>query len=160
MHEILQECSLIMGDLFNQKNCEITFDLASEQDDVEVDRDEMIQAITNIMRNSLQAMDEVDAGTSQKGVLRIVSAKVGPELQVYFEDNGAGITLENQQKLFHGQFTTKTHENGTGLGLGISRRFIRSSGGDIEFVSSVPKTKTVFMIRLPIAQPKSKGVAA
>ena len=160
MHEILQECHLIMADLFNQKNCEIHPDFQSEQDLVEVDRDELIQAITNLMRNSLQAMDEAYENTDHKGVLRIVSAKVNNELQIYFEDNGVGIAPDHQQKLFQGQFSTKNPENGTGLGLGISRRFIRSSGGDIEFVSSVPKAKTVFMIRMPLAANKSKGVAA
>ena len=39
---------------------------------------------------------------------------------------------------------------GTGLGLGISRRFIRAYGGDIEFVSSVPFSATTFRITLPI----------
>jgi signal transduction histidine kinase len=159
MHEILQECTLIMGDLFNQKNCQIQLDLNSEEDLVQVDRDEMIQAITNLMRNSLQAMDEAYDSAPGKGSLRIVSAKVGSELQVYFEDNGIGISQDHQQKLFQGQFSTKNPEHGTGLGLGISRRFIRSSGGDIDFISSVPRQKTVFMIRMPLSA-KSKGAAA
>ncbi len=160
MHEILQECSLIMGDLYEQKHCQIVQDFQSEFDHVEVDRDEMIQAITNLMRNSLQAMDEAYHSAPGKGVLRLVTAKVGEEVQVYFEDNGIGITVEHQQKLFQGQFSTKNPENGTGLGLGISRRFIRASGGDIEFVSSEAQTKTVFLIRIPLSQAKAKGVAA
>ena len=160
MHEILEECSLIMADLYNQKNCQILADFHSEEDLVDVDRDEMIQAITNLMRNSLQAMDEAYDSAAGKGILRIVSAKVGSELQIYFEDNGVGIKQDHQQKLFQGQFSTKNPDHGTGLGLGISRRFIRSSGGDIEFVSSIPKQKTVFMIRMPLMQAKSKGAAA
>lgn len=160
LHEILQECSLIMGDLFNQKNCKIVHDFQSESDLVEVDRDEVIQAMTNLMRNSLHAMEDAYHGAAGKGVLRISSAKVGSEIQVYFEDNGAGISSENQQKLFQGQFSTKNPDQGTGLGLGISRRFIRSSGGDVEFVSSIPNSKTVFLIRIPLFQVNSKGVAA
>ena len=54
--------------------------------------------------------------------------------------------------LFEKQFTTKSSDEGTGLGLGISRRFIRAHGGDIEFVSSVPFVATTFKITLPAIQ--------
>ena len=117
----------------------------AERDLVSLDRDELVQAVTNMMRNSLQAMHEAEIakGSTFQGVLRIVTALVDDQVQIYIEDNGAGISKENQNQLFDSQFTTKSPDEGTGLGLGISRRFVRGHGGDIEFVSSEPWKKTM-----------------
>lgn len=156
MHEVLKECQLIMADLFEQSACKIKLDLTNEPDFVEIDRDEMIQAITNLMRNSLQAMNEAkgfdDSNSGFTAELKVITQKEGSHFKVLLQDNGVGISPENQAKLFQTQFSTKSREQGTGLGLGISRRFIRSSGGDIEFVSSEPLVKTVFMIRIPCSE--------
>jgi signal transduction histidine kinase len=70
-----------------------------------------------------------------------------------------GIADEYQPQLFENSFTTKSPDQGTGLGLGISRRFIRASGGDIEFVSSKPFAQTIFRIQLPIYEQKQGAVA-
>lgn len=157
-HEILKDCCHIMADLFQQRNYKVIQEFQAENDTVHVDRDEFVQAITNMMRNSLQAMHEAEIQTKQKGSLRVVTALVNDSLQIYLEDTGVGITPENQGLLFESQFTTKSPDEGTGLGLGISRRFVRGYGGDIEFVSSEPFQKTVFKIQLPVVQ--SKGAAA
>jgi signal transduction histidine kinase len=65
-------------------------------------------------------------------------------------DNGVGVPEEYQKMLFEKQFTTKSADEGTGLGLGISRRFMRAHGGDIEFIKSTPFTETIFRIVLPL----------
>ena len=72
------------------------------------------------------------------------------EVQFQVIDNGMGISLENQQKLFESQFSTKSSAEGTGLGLSISRRFIRSFNGDLFLKSSEPDKGSVFEIVLPI----------
>jgi two-component system NtrC family sensor kinase len=153
IHEILDDCCQIMNDLFEQKGCRIEKAYAEGTDICVVDRDEMIQAITNLMRNSLYAI--------QSGAMTVRTWILAQEFWIDIEDNGAGIAPENQSRLF-GSFTTKTPDQGTGLGLGIARRFVREFGGDIEFVSSEPGQKTVFRIRLPLQQEdsKAKGVAA
>lgn len=150
-HDLLKDCCHIMADLFEQRGYKVQQQFQAEKDLVMVDRDEFVQAVTNMMRNSLQAMDA--ARLEQKmssGQLRLVTALIDGKVQIYIEDNGSGITTENQEKLFKSQFTTKSPEEGTGLGLGISRRFMRAYDGDIEFVSSTPYEKTVFRIILPI----------
>lgn len=159
-HEVLKDCCHIMADLFQQRDYQVIQEFHSDLDLIHVDRDELVQAVTNMMRNSLQSMHEAEIQKGVKGTLRLVTAHVKNELQIYIEDTGMGISPENQSRLFESQFTTKSPEEGTGLGLGISRRFVRGHGGDIEFVSSEPLQKTVFRISIPLAQEAHKGVAA
>ncbi|PIS11754.1 MAG: hypothetical protein COT73_02310 [Bdellovibrio sp. CG10_big_fil_rev_8_21_14_0_10_47_8] len=161
VHHLLSECCAIMGDLFEQKKFSVLCEFTAEQDSVSIDRDEFIQSVTNMMRNSLQAMDELAKDhPEQKFQLRLMTAVVKDEIQIYIEDNGVGVPTQYQSHLFESQFTTKGPEEGTGLGLGISRRFLRANGGDIEFVSSDLGRKTVFRIRVPIVGEKEKGAAA
>ncbi|MGZ5280131.1 MAG: sensor histidine kinase, partial [Pseudobdellovibrionaceae bacterium] len=160
LHEILKDSCHIMADLFQQRNYQIVQEFHADRDLVCVDRDEVVQAFTNMMRNSLQSMHEAEIEKGQRGTMRLVTAQVDGQIQIYIEDTGVGILDENQSRLFESQFTTKSPDEGTGLGLGISRRFIRGYGGEIEFVSSKPFEKTVFRIRIPIAETASKGAAA
>ena len=58
----------------------------------------------------------------------------GQVIQVRISDNGVGVPDDFHSQLFESQFSTKNREEGTGLGLNISRRFLRAVGGDIVFV--------------------------
>ena len=107
---------------------------------------EFIQSVTNLLRNSLQAIRE---NSDTSGYVKISTSKHDEEIWVHIEDNGEGIVQENRSKLFESQFTTKSQKDGTGLGLSISRRFIRAVGGDIVFVESTPGVKTIFRLTLP-----------
>lgn len=143
---LLLECKNIMADLFIQQNIDVIENYADGHDEVSLDRDEFIQALTNLMRNSLQAMLSKD----RKHYLKLSTEIVNRNVVMLITDNGSGISNENQSLIFQKQFTTKSADEGTGLGLGISRRFIRAHGGDIEFVSSIPGEETTFKIILPI----------
>jgi len=159
LHGVLNDCTQIMADLFAEKGFAIVKDYRASQDVCIVDRDEMLQSITNLMRNSLQALEEAD--TAEKRCMTLTTRDEGGVLLIDIEDNGVGIPHENQKRLFESSFTTKASDRGTGIGLGISRRFVRGYGGDIEFVSSVPQSKTVFRIRLPLsAEHDIKGAVA
>lgn len=144
--QLVIDCKNIMADLFMQQDIDVIESYAEGYDEVSIDRDEFIQAITNLMRNSLQAM----LGKDQKHILKLSTELTDENILISISDNGSGISEEHQPKLFEKQFTTKPADEGTGLGLGISRRFIRAHGGDITFVSSTPYRETTFKILLPI----------
>ena len=144
--QLLLDCKNIMADLFMQQDIDVIESYAAGDDQVSLDRDEFIQAVTNLMRNSLQAMLSKD----KKHYLKLSTEIVEQNIVMLITDNGSGISEKNQALIFQKQFTTKSADEGTGLGLGISRRFIRAHGGDIEFVSSTPDQETTFKIILPI----------
>lgn len=159
IRSVLNDCCEIMADLFAQRGFRIERVFDPGPDVARVDRDELIQAVTNLMRNSLQALEENPPPASPCMLVRL--SRQGGQLWIDIEDNGAGIAAEHQSRLFESSFTTKSPDRGTGLGLGIARRFVRAYGGEIEFAGSRPHERTVFRVRLPLSGGESaQGAAA
>jgi len=90
---------------------------------VQVDLVRLEQALTNLLRNALQAArSRVVAGCT-----------VAAERVCYsFEDDGDGVSEAVQQHLFEPFFTTKPAGQGTGLGLAVAHAAARDHGGTIE----------------------------
>lgn len=157
MAALVRDSLNIMKDLLDQAQINVDFQVENAEASVLVDKDEFLQAMTNMLRNSYQALRDSEQPNKK---IRLVSTVIDAQVHLYLEDNGHGVLPENTTKLFESSFSTKSIDEGTGLGLGISRRFIRSFGGDIEFVSSEPLKSTIFRIKLPLAEQSGKGVAA
>ncbi len=152
LHELLEDCCYIMADLYDQQRFKIEKDFVEGLIMVKVDRDEFIQAVTNLMRNSLQSLNDARLQSAETSTywVKLRTVIVDNIVKVQIVDNGSGIDNKYQSQLFTTNFTTKSTDEGTGLGLSISRRFLRSQNGDIVFKSSVPFKETIFEIQLPI----------
>jgi signal transduction histidine kinase len=103
--------------------------------------DELNQVWTNLIHNSLQAMNN-------KGTLIIDVAKQDTRILIGITDSGNGIAPEIKQKIFEPFFTTKPTGEGSGLGLDIVKKIIDKHQGTIN-VESVTG-KTTFTVSLPI----------
>jgi len=106
---------------------------------VTVDRNQIRQAIYNVIRNSFQAMEN-------KGHLRVVTGTDDTHVWVSIGDNGGGIDPKVADKIFQPYFTTK--KDGTGLGLLVVQRIVRAHGGEIDLKSAAGKG-VIFTIRIP-----------
>ena len=73
----------------------------------------------------------------------------GTEVWASVRDNGPGIELEQQDKIFTPFYTSRS--NGTGLGLAITRKLVEAHGGAIE-LSSTPGKGTEFLVSFPKTQ--------
>ena len=62
-------------------------------------------------------------------------------------DEGCGIPVENQQRIFHPFFTTK--DAGTGLGLALARKIVVTHGGSLTLLHS-GKSGSIFLVSLPV----------
>jgi signal transduction histidine kinase len=113
--------------------------LAAQMPLLQLDCDQIKQAIYNICRNAFQAMK---AG----GILRVSTSFDATHASLIFADTGGGIAPENITRIFEPYFTTKT--GGNGLGLLIVRRIVRAHGGEVVLESSPGRGLTV-TIRLP-----------
>ena len=103
--------------------------------------DELNQVWTNLIHNSLQAMDN-------QGTLIIDAVQQDSSVLVSITDSGKGIPPEILPKIFESFFTTKPAGEGSGLGLDIVTKIMKKHQGKID-VESVPG-KTVFIVSLPI----------
>lgn len=122
---------------------------------VAANRDQLVQAILNLVKNAAEAIgDAVDGEITLKtafrpGVsLRPVGDRntVGLPLEVCVRDNGPGVPDDIVAHLFEPFVTTKS--SGTGLGLALVAKIINDHGGVIE-CDSLPR-RTAFRILLPM----------
>jgi signal transduction histidine kinase len=105
---------------------------------IEADRDQLKQALLNVMLNGVQS-----GGTSVQ--VEVAGARGGPyRLRVI--DDGPGIHPETKAQIFDLYFTTK--EQGSGLGLSIVQRIIEEGHGGRIHVDSAPG-RTCFEMELP-----------
>ena len=76
-----------------------------------------------------------------------------PALCFEVSDTGIGMTVQQQERLFHSfsqaDETTTRRFGGTGLGLALSRRLARALGGDVTLVRSEPNVGTTFLVKIP-----------
>jgi signal transduction histidine kinase len=96
-----------------------------------MDRNKIEQVLVNIYMNAIQAMSKggtLTVRTSPQPILEQGRSVVLIEI----DDTGSGIPEANLDKVFDPFFTTKPVGQGTGLGLGVSRRIIRLHGGNLE----------------------------
>ncbi|OIP70309.1 MAG: hypothetical protein AUK43_10000 [Oscillatoriales cyanobacterium CG2_30_40_61] len=102
--------------------------------------DELMQVWTNLIHNSIQAMNG-------KGTLKILVEEKETEFIIKITDSGCGISSEIQERIFEPFFTTKPLGEGSGLGLDIVKKIISKHQGEIA-VESQPGT-TTFTLCLP-----------
>jgi len=107
---------------------------------VEIDRARFIRVLSNLIKNSREAMPG-------GGILTITSDLVQDQVAIRISDTGVGIPSEVLPKLFE-PFVTHGKTNSTGLGLAIAKSVVEAHGGKIS-LSSVKASGTTIEIRLP-----------
>ena len=127
------------------------------------DRDKLIQAFLNLVKNAAEAIDEgreqgrIILRTAFRPGMRLgmpgSGARVSLPLMIEVEDTGPGVPDSLKPHLFDPFVTTK--RTGTGLGLALVAKIIGDHGGVIE-CESVPK-QTVFRVLLPLQEQRPRG---
>ena len=85
----------------------------------EVDRDQIVQVLTNLVSNALAAMEP------SGGTLTIRTSGDDRRVHIAVADTGVGIPPENIKKIFDPFFTTKQMGKGTGLGLAVTYGIVK-----------------------------------
>jgi signal transduction histidine kinase len=123
--------------------------LISEKFKIEIDKQRMIQVLTNLIKNS------VDFVPTEGGIITIQLEIKSHNIIIMVSDNGCGIPSDKMGNLFKKFYqvdTSLTRERGgSGLGLSICKSIIELHGGQIWAESEIGKGTTM-KIRLPIAR--------
>ncbi len=93
------------------------------------DRDQIFRVLSNLIRNSLEALRETSPAPAQPAI-GITAQKEGDTVTIRVSDNGPGVPAHVRVNLFKA-FQTAARGNGNGLGLVISAELVRAHGGDI-----------------------------
>ena len=113
------------------------------------DREQLIQALLNICRNALQAIDEtgevlIRTRIKRRCTIRQKHYKLAVRIDVI--DNGPGVPAEIEDHIFYPMVTGRV--GGSGLGLSISQSLIQSQNGMIQYERI--NGRTHFRILLPV----------
>ncbi len=118
---------------------------------INVDREQLIQALLNIIRNAFQAVDENGEITFRTRIARRLTIQQQYHkmaLQLEIIDNGPGVPEEIEDGIFYPMVTGRA--DGTGLGLSIAQSLIQAHGGVIEYERV--DARTIFRVVIPIQQ--------
>jgi len=126
--------------------------LAAELPRVAVDRIQIEQVITNLVKNAMEATWDLPPEL-RRVTLRTEMNEAGM-LQVSVTDTGKGIKAKELNQVFEPFYTTK--QSGMGLGLSISRSIVEAHGGRLEAVKNAHKGMT-FRFALPVAAEGGKA---
>ncbi|MFZ1884025.1 MAG: PAS domain-containing sensor histidine kinase [Rhodoplanes sp.] len=102
------------------------------------DRRLISQALTNIIKNAIEAISAVPPGEIERGRICVGASREGRYIVIDVVDNGIGLPKEQRRRLLEPYVTTR--EKGTGLGLAIVGKILEEHGGRIELHDAAEKT--------------------
>lgn len=124
-------------------NIEFSSDIVPDLHNFTGDKIKLEQVLLNLLKNAQEAI----TSNIPHGLIHLKATRSTNALVITLEDNGCGIPADHLDSIFE-PFTTYK-QNGTGLGLSLSKRIIEAHGGSIS-VKSVPGKGTQFTLKLPL----------
>ncbi|MCX8568124.1 MULTISPECIES: PAS domain S-box protein [Hyphomicrobiales] len=125
IHKLVEEAGALALMGSRERGVRSVFDFGPGTGMVMVDRVQIQQVLTNLMRNGIEAMRDSD---TRLLTVRTASGKPG-EVAVEVSDTGPGISDEVAARLFQPFVTTKA--SGMGIGLSIAKRIVEAHGGEL-----------------------------
>jgi len=135
-----------LDSIIHPDNIEVKVENRLSDPIVKIDKDQMMQVLTNLEKNAVEAMPK-------GGMLKIMLSGTDHEVELAVCDTGMGIPQENMDKIFTPFFTTKEVGRGTGLGLPLIYGIVKMHRGQVQVVSNADpwkgQTGTTFTIKIP-----------
>lgn len=144
IHDLLVKCTKELQDVANKKQIQLNIDMSSHHLPCYFDAIRMKQVFVNLIGNAIKFSRE-----NQPVTLRCLLED--DFVHIHIEDKGIGISEDNLEKIFN-EFETlekiNHHQNGTGLGLPITKKLLEFMGGKIS-VTSILGSGSAFTVSIP-----------
>lgn len=150
LSELAGETVHVLAPMARKKSVSLELDVKASTP-VEVDKLQIQQALTNLVVNAMQAVP-------QGGHVKVTAELERTYAALTVDDDGPGISKEDQARVFEPFFTTKDVGEGSGLGLAVADGLVRENGGWID-VFSEKGHGARFSIFLPCQQCAPEGGA-
>jgi len=135
-----------ISSVIKPENIALQFENHIKQPMANVDQEQLMQVLTNLEKNAVEAMPD-------GGILKIELGDTLDEINISISDSGTGISKENMEHIFTPFFTTKGLGKGTGLGLPLVYGIVKMHQGKIDVKSNADpgqgQTGTTFKISFP-----------
>lgn len=148
-HDIVAFCKDIsqsFSDIAEQKNISFSIESDIEKLDTWFDKDKLEKILFNLLSNAFKY-------TPQNGTVTISFGYANNEFIIKVKDNGIGIPAQQHEKIFERFFQLDVPESmlnhGSGIGLAITKEFVRLHDGVVQ-VDSEPNRGTTFTVSLPV----------
>ncbi len=142
---LARDVVLAMRPLCAQRDQRISLDAPQVTRTIAADPTLIVQALTNLLSNACRF-------TSVGGSITLRIMEIDDGVAVYVTDDGAGMTREERSMLFRRFATGRPLDDGTGLGLVITKELIELHGGTI-LVDTTAQKGTTFLVSLPAGGP-------
>jgi signal transduction histidine kinase len=133
-----------VGEGLGLPRAQIAFEVQIAQDlEIDADGEHLFRIMTNIIRNSIQALEAVEKARS---TIVVSAMREGGAVRLSISDDGPGVPAKAREHLFQA-FKGSTRKGGTGLGLAIAQELVHAHGGRIS-LRDTPRGAT-FDIEIP-----------
>lgn len=151
LDKVLQDQIMIFD---NKENIRISY-IGLENALAMAPKPQLIRVFVNLITNAIQAVEIMQKEAAERGEevpegRVLICLRHGTRDGFYdiaVDDNGSGVSKENQSRLFTPNFTTKS--GGTGLGLAICRNIVEKCEGEISYQKSFSLGGASFIVSIP-----------
>lgn len=137
-------------DLADRRHIQFLFNSTLDSYYTDFDKDKIERILFNLLSNAFKF-----TGRDGQVSLEVNKEADSGDINILVADNGIGMSPDEQARIFDRFFQGETHpgimNQGSGIGLSITREFIRLHGGNIEVNSQYGKG-SVFTVRLPLEE--------
>jgi len=137
---VVAETMSLLKDQLKQLGVRVAVDVSEDIPLISADRNQVKQALFNVLKNALEAMD--------RGGDIFINFSIDDEWVILaVKDTGVGIASDKLTRVFDAYYTTK--ESGGGLGMLILLKILRAHGGMVD-IQSTPNVGTTVTLRFPL----------
>ena len=151
LRHALSNAIKVLQESLKKRAIKTVIDCESAPREIRIQESQFHQMMVNLIKNSIEAIDDLAAagGLNAPPRIHICAYAKGDFLNLDVSDNGIGIDLKNNKRIFAAGYTTK--ESGSGLGLHSIANFVISSGGQIRPLSDGIGKGATMRIRLRLS---------
>jgi two-component system, LuxR family, sensor kinase FixL len=150
VEEVVQEAIELVAPITARARVRTVFEVEKPLPRIVIDRIQIQQVVTNLVRNAVEAMEGSKVRRLQIGLARVEGDEF---IRIDIADTGAGLSESVTARLFQPFVTTKS--SGMGLGLSICRDIVETHGGKL-WARPNDLSGTTFSFTLPVETPVSE----
>jgi CheY-like chemotaxis protein len=146
--ELADHAIAVIRPMAQDKEQHLSLEVAADLPPLWADENHILQVLQNLLSNAVKF-------TPQQGTIALRVTREGDEICFMVEDDGVGIPLEEQERIFEPFYQVENIQTrtagGTGLGLPIVKRILEAQGGRVA-LESEPGVGSTFYAYIPIAR--------
>jgi len=155
LSELVYSTALIFKNNIENKGYYLNLKIEKELK-IKGDLNQIKQVLINIILNAMESIKQKDNKFKEKPTITIQLFNQAENNIIEVNDNGIGMSEETKKRLFEPFYTTKS--KGTGLGLGLSKQYIKENKGEIFIVSELGKGSKFTLVFKEWEQSNEKNI--